>query len=101
MYIGYQKDIRLEQKKVNISVYFIKEILWSVDLSFFHPYEKEERFRTGTFPNSDVKRWYLHKEFLEQVLGEPPYNYSWGFVSPGYSQLDQLAIVKIEYFLPD
>jgi hypothetical protein len=98
MYIGYRKDVvDYEQRKLNVAVYFIKKCLWSVDLSFFLSGETEYRFREGNYPNADMKRWYLHEAILRTQLGDPPYNYPWGFIALGHSQLDRLAIIKVNY----
>lgn len=95
---GYMKETEgyAEQKTIT-SLFFVRDVLWCVELSFFLPTEQKSRFRESSYPNGDMLRWRFHEKFLLDELGSPPYNYDWGFISLGHSGIDRFAVIHIEY----
>jgi len=96
--LGYMNEYKgYMDQKINVSLFFLRTFLWCVELSFFLPTEQKSRFRESDYPNADALRWRFHEKFLRSELGDPPYNYQWGFISLGNSQFDKFSIIHIEY----
>jgi len=98
VYKGLRKNL-IDYQGAIISVHavFLNSYLRTVSLSFFLAGEKENRFRESNYPNSDIRRHYLHDAFLRKILGDPPYNFDWGFIALG-SDVDSFSAIFINYF---
>ena len=98
LYKGFTQNlIDNNNRKVNVHIVFANSCLKTILLSFFLPSEKTERFRESNYPNADMQRYYLHDAILRETLGDPPYNFKWGFISLG-SGIDWFSAIVIDYF---
>jgi len=98
----YQRDVTdTKGRKLTVWLNFRGTTLQDVLISFFLPHERDKRVREllQSWSPSDPRREAFHRLILSESLGEEPYQYPWGFVALGTSDLDLASVIMVHYNL--
>src|SRR5271165_2045353 len=98
----YRRDSEDYEKRIlTIWTTFFREKLQYILVSFFLPHEKNRRIceRSSQWKGIDINRERLHEQILVDDLGSPPYEYAWGSIMIGGSNIDPCSAISVNYNL--